>query len=194
MTANEKTVNTVTMTDGIIVEFPGKRKLQKTSIVADGGSLQVRLDFVNGETRLFTIPAELIAKFALHGAEQKLGDEISGLSDIEDCVMAIDTLIDRLYEGNWNATRESNGMAGASVLARALMEQSGKDMSVIRSFLADKTQAQKVALRQNPAIKPIVDRLEAEKAKKPSKNAIDTDALLGSLSDGIGEENDTNEA
>jgi len=182
MAATEKTVNTVTMNDGAIVEFPGKRKLQKTSVVADNGDLRIRLDFVNAEFREFTLPPELIAKFALHGAEQKLGDEISGLDDINDCVLAIDTLIDRLYEGKWNATREANGMAGASILARALVEQSGKDMSVIRAFLADKTQAQKVALRQNPAIKPIVDRLEAEKSKKPSKNAVDTDALLSSLS------------
>lgn len=186
MAAIEKTVNTVTMTDGAIVEFPGKRKLQKTSIVADNDVLQVRLDFVNGEFRLFTLPPALVATFALHGAEQKLGDEISGLDDINDCVLAIDTLIDRLYEGKWNATREANGMAGASILARALVEQSGKDMATIRTFLSDKTQAQKVALRQNPAIKPIVDRLEAEKAKKPSKNAIDTDALLGSLSGDAG--------
>ena len=93
----EPTINTVTLTDGRIVDFVGKRKLLKASEVTPDGKIQTTLDFVNGETRTFTIPDALLAKFASHGAEQKLGDEIAGVDDIEDAVMAIDDLIDRLY-------------------------------------------------------------------------------------------------
>ena len=73
----ETAIETVTMTDGRIVDFPGKRKLLKTSEVTAEGSVQVRLDFRNGQTRLFTVPGNLLTKFAAHGAEQKLGDEIA---------------------------------------------------------------------------------------------------------------------
>lgn len=186
MAKQETAVETVTMTDGRIVEFAGKRKLLKQSFIQPDGAVQVRLDFRNGETRLFTLPDNMKSQFAAHGAEQKLGDEIAGLkslnggeADIDDCVMAIDELIDRLYNGEWSIKREANGMAGTSVLARALVEHTGKSMEAIKTFLADKSQAEKVALRNNPKLKPIIERLEAEKASK--KTNVDTDAMLGEL-------------
>lgn len=175
----ETQVETVTMTDGRIVDFAGKRKLLKESSVNADGKVQVRLDFRNGETRLFTLPDALLNKFAAHGAEQKLGDEIAGLTDTEDCVLAVDELIDRLYNGEWSVKREANGMAGTSVLVRALVEHTGKTVEQIKQFLSGKSQAEKVALRNNPKIKPIVERIEAEKASK--KANVDTDAMLGEL-------------
>ena len=179
----EPTINTVTLTDGRIVDFVGKRKLLKASEVTPDGKIQTTLDFVNGETRTFTIPDALLAKFASHGVEQKLGDEIAGVDDIEDAVMAIDDLIDRLYNGEWGVARDKSGLAGASILMRALVESTGKTAEEIKKFLSDKTAAQKAALRTNPKIKPIVDRLEAEKAAKSAKkaDAVDTDALLNEL-------------
>ena len=178
-TKTETQVETVTMTDGRVVDFAGKRKLLKESSVNADGKVQVRLDFRNGETRLFTLPDNLLTKFAAHGAEQKLGDEIAGLTDTEDCVLAVDELIDRLYNGEWSIKREANGMAGTSVLVRALVEHTGKTVEQIKQFLSGKSQAEKVALRNNPKIKPIVERIEAEKASK--KANVDTDAMLGEL-------------
>lgn len=189
MTAAKKEtqIEAVTMTDGRLVDFVGKKKLLKESFVQADGSVQTRLDFRNGETRLFTIPGDMLAKFAAHGAEQKLGDEIAGLkganggeADIEDCVLAIDELIDRLYNGEWSQKREANGLAGTSVLLRALVEHTGKTPEQIKAFLQAKSQAEKTALRNNPKIKPIVERIEAEKAAKGTKS-VDTDALLGEL-------------
>ena len=179
MAKQEPTVETVTMTDGRVVDFAGKRKLLKEAVETAGGEVQIRLDFRNGETRLFTIPPAMLNKFAAHGAEQKLGDEIAGLDDIEDCVLAVDNLIDRLYNGEWGVRREANGMAGTSVLVRALVEHTGKTVEAIKAFLANKSQAEKVALRNNPKVKPIVDRIESEKAAK--KSSVDTDALLDEL-------------
>lgn len=178
----EPVINTVTMNDGRAVDFVGKRRLLKESSVTDG-RVQVRLDFINGETRTFTLPDSLLEKFAAHGAEQKLGDEIAGVEDVEDAVLAIDELIDRLYNGEWGVARDKSGLAGASILLRALVETSGKSVEEIKSFLKDKTPAQKAALRNNAKIKPVVDRLEAEKAAKTQKKAgsIDTDALLDGL-------------
>lgn len=171
-------VETVKMDDGRVVEFAGKRKLLKESLKVDGQPA-VRLDFRNGETRLFTIPAPMLEKFACHGAEQKLGDEIAGLDDIDDCVMAIDELMDRLNAGEWGVKRESNGLAGTSVLVKALVEHTKQTVDQVKTFLSKKTQAEKLALRNNPKIKPIVDRIEAEKAAKATK--VDTDSMLAEL-------------
>jgi hypothetical protein len=181
MAATPTAIETVKMDDGKIVEFAGKRKLLKTSLIDDKG-IYLRMDFRNGEVRTFTMPESLYERFAAHGAEQKFGDEIAGLDAIDDCVLAIDDLMARMEAGDWNVKREANGMAGTSVLLKALVEVTGKDVAAIKTFLADKTQAQKVALRNSPKLKPTVDRIEAEKASKGSK--VDTDALLGELDGG----------
>jgi hypothetical protein len=175
----EPVIETVTMEDGRIVDFAGKRKLLKESFVDADGAVKVRLDFRNAASRLFTVPPAMVGKFAAHGAEQKLGDEIAGLDDVEDCVLAVDELIDRLYNGEWTIKKEGNGLAGTSVLVKALCELLGKPADVIKAQLKTKSQAEKMALRNNSKVKPIVERLEAEKLSKGTK--VDTDAMLGEL-------------
>lgn len=173
-------VETVTMTDGRKVDFPGKRKLQKESFEDPHGHVHIRLDFRNGKTITYTPPKSLHNKFIAHGAEQKLGDEIAGLDDIDDAVLAVEQLAARLTgPDGWTVAREGNGLAGTSVLARALSEVKGVDIEKVKAFLATKTQAQKIALRNDPAIKPTVEKIEAEKAAKGNK--VDTAALLGEL-------------
>lgn len=178
----ESTEQVVPMNDGRTVTFAGKRKLLKESSVTADGKVVVRLDFRNGETRTFPIPDSLLTKFAAHGAEQKLGDVIAGLNDIDDAVLAVDNLIDQLSAGKWTVEREGNGMAGTSILARALAEVKNLPIATVQAFLKPKTQAEKIALRNNPSIKPVVERLEAEKAAKAKGgDAINTDALLAEL-------------
>ena len=181
----EAQVETVKMDDGRIVDFPGKRQILKSSVIDEAaGTVAVRLDFRNGETRLFTVPSALLLQFAAHGAEQKLGDEVAGLKDpatgqeasIEDKVLTIDDLCERLNKGEWNMRREGSGMAGASVLIRALCELRGKSVAEVKAFLEPKTHAEKLALREVPAVKAIIQRLEAEKASK--RPSIDGEALL----------------
>lgn len=173
----------VTMDNGEVVKFPGKRKLQKSTTISDDNfDLHTTFHFRNGEVRHFKISANaaLFAKFAAHGIEQKIGDEVAGLDDVEDMVLAIDSIIERLEKGDWTAVRESSGLAGTSVLARALMEATGKTAAQIKEFLAGKTNAEKLALRQNSKIAPIVAKLEEGK-KKRAKESVNTEALLSEL-------------
>lgn len=180
-TTNEELV---TMADGRIVTFTPKRKVAKESfVVADEATgktvVQTRLDFRNGETRLFTIPESLLYKFAAHGAEQKLGDAMSGLASVEDGVMAVDELIDRLYQGEWNASRSASEFAGASVLVRALAELKSQPIDKVRAFVKTKSQAERTALKNVPAVKAIIERIESEKVAKAG--GVNTDELLAGL-------------
>lgn len=176
----EKVVQTITMDDGRVVEFAGTRRMQKTGTIHSDGRVTVRMDFVNGETRSYNVIPELFSKFALHGAEQKLGDEIAGVDDVEDAIEAVDALIIRLEKGEWNVKRATGqGLAGASILVRALVELSGKPVSAIREQLASMTMEQKMALRKNAKLAPIIQVLEAKKnANKEKKVGIDSDSLL----------------
>lgn len=174
-------VRSVTMTDGRVVEFGAKARMLKEILDTPEGLPAIRLDFSNGETRLFQVSEALVRQFAGHGASQKLGDETAGEKDVEDAILAVDALIERLNRGEWNVTRAAgSGMSGTSVLLRALVEASGKSIEAIKPWLMARSQAEKLALRQSPDIKPIVDRLEAEKAAGVV-GKIDTAALLASL-------------
>jgi hypothetical protein len=185
--ATKTVIEKVTMTDGRVVDFAGKRKLVKEGFAGEAGDLSIRLDFRNGETRSIQLPAALISQFALHGALQKYGDETAGETDVDDMVLGIDKLDKRVQAGEWTVKREGGGMSGTSVLIKALVEYSSKTIEQVKAFLEDKSQAFKIALRnddkrQNAAgvtVKDIVTRLEAEKVSKSP--AVDTDALLAGL-------------
>lgn len=176
-------VNKIKMEDGREVEFVGKRRMLKESIFDENGHPSIRLDFRNGQTVNFRIPEELVMKFAAHGAEQKLGDEGAGYKEeeLDDQVLAIQELADRLSKGEWNVKREGGSMAGTSILMKALVEFSGsaRTPEQVKEFLKGKSQAEKLALRNSAKIKPIIERLEAERAAKTAH--VDTDALLAGL-------------
>jgi len=200
-----KVVTPVKMQDGRTVEFAGKRKLVKETIidsnkiVADGntltleeGAVAVRLDFRNGETRTFAVPIALVAKGVGHGLEQKLGDETAGVEKVEDMVMAVDDLMSQLASGNWTMVREGGGFAGASIVVRAIMEASGKSQEDVKAFLAKKLEqaaarGEKLSRKElydsfrNPNSKTgqIIKRLEEEERSKSSK--VDADQALAEL-------------
>lgn len=173
----------VTMEDGRVVEFAGKRKMLKEVLLSEteGQYPTVRFDFRNGKTRSFTVD-KLIPQFAAHGASQKIGDETAGEDDVDDMVLAVDEIIERLNQGEWAVKREGGGFAGVSILMRALMEHSGKDETTVKAFLKPKSHAEKMALRSHPPVKVIVERLEAEKAAKAAGAAkVNAGELLAAL-------------
>jgi hypothetical protein len=173
-----KEVEKVTMKDGREVEFVGKRKLLKEPII-EGTNVSVRFDFRNGETLTFASPPSLVPQFIAHGISQKIGDETAGVEDVDDMFLFVSELADTLNKGEWSTRVAGSGVAGTSVLLRALVEVTGRTIDQVKTFLTGKSQAEKMALRNSPKIKPTVDKLEAEKVAKASK--IDTDALLATL-------------
>ena len=181
-----KEVEIVTMSDGRKVEFAGKRQLLKTSVPSEEGGPAVILDFRNGASVRYQIPPTLLERFALHGAEQKLGDETAGTKDVDDMQLDVEALIERLDRGEWSIKREGGGMAGTSILLKALVEYGGKSVEEVKAYLKDKSHNDKLAMRGSTrknkhgiSRKEIVERLESEKLAKGAK--VDTDALLAGI-------------
>ena len=179
---------TVTMDDGRVLDFPETRRLIKTSAALPDGRLQVQMNYVNGESRTFTLNPAMLAQFALHGAEQKLGDEMSGIKDLDDAIEAVDQLILRLDNGEWGVTNEGgSGMAGASILARALVEVTGQPIAVVRQYLGTLDNRTKAALRLTAEVDPVIKRLEAEKVARAAARGkqavagVDTSTVLAGL-------------
>ena len=179
---------TVKMEDGTEKTFGAKQKLLKDiSIDAESGAITVIMYFKNGRIIQYTCSdPTMLLQFAGHGASQKLGDETSGIVDLDDCVLAVEELISRLDKGEWSKARTSNGMAGTSVLLAALVRMTGKPVDGIKAYLSTKSREEKTALKKNPEIKKFVDEIEAEKlAAKLEKNpnaVIDTDSMLNEIS------------
>ena len=179
-------VTTVTLEDGRSVTFTGKTKMNK-EVLADGS---VRFDFANGNTRTFDVAnSNLLLELASHGAKQKIGDETAGVADVDDMVIAVDAMLERLAKGDWSKAREAgDGFSGASVVIRAVMEAQAD----VKDFLDGKLKVaeergEKLSRKdlydsfRKPGTKTgdIIARLENEKKAKAAK--FDGDDLAAEL-------------
>lgn len=182
----------VLMNDGRTVAFAGKRKMLKTSD-NDEESATVRFDFVNGESRNVRVSLgdALLMKFVAHGISQKVGDETSGVAEVDDMILNVDNILERLQKGEWGAERGTgDGFSGASIVVRAIMEASGKDQAFVKAFLEKKlaegseaglTRQKLYASFKAPGTKTaaIISRLESERAAKDV--AVDADSALAEM-------------
>ena len=148
------------------------------------------LTFANGETitmRGDALNSDVQQYAMMHGLKQKLVDaaaisrnpETGRPATVEDKYQAVKTVYDRLLTGQWNATREGGGNAGGLLLqALCRMYAGRKTPDELKAFLADKSDAEKTALRKNPRVAQIIEDIRAEQGKAAN---IDTDELLGEL-------------
>lgn len=148
------------------------------------------LSFANG-AQLVLHPDELTGDITfaaiMHGLKQKLVDaaaisrnpETGRPATVEDKYQAVKTVYDRLLAGAWNATREGGGATGGLLLQALVRMYAGrKTVDELRAFLADKTDAEKTALRKNPRVAQIIEDIRIETGKAAN---IDTDEMLGEL-------------
>lgn len=197
----------VSMTDGRTVNFAGKRKVNKETVIDDSkitidgdivqlekDAVSIRMDFRNGETRLIALPLALLARFAGHGAEQKFGDELASPADKplseDDMVIAIDDLNAQIQAGNWGKGRAAGGggVSGASIVVQALVEATGKDLATVKAYLQKKLDSTEGLTRRalydsfrvaGTKTGEVIKRLEEAKLAKTAK--VDADAELANI-------------
>lgn len=199
------------MNDGREVEFVGKRKVLKETLLDESkiilvgdtvtlqdGAVSIRMDLRDGQTFLFPIKAKMVPQFAGHGAEQKYGDELASPASqplsYEDMALALNDLHEQLYvTESWTAEREGGGgFSGAGVVVRALMEASGKTQEEVKKFLDGKIEAAKAANQKlsrkdlydsfrNPKTKVGQIIKRLEEERLASASSVDADAALAEL-------------
>ena len=193
----------VKMEDGTTFSFPGTRQVDKSYSIDDKtGLVTWTFNFRNGAVRTFTsdeLGDGIELQGLAHGIVQKVGDEWSGVKDIEDIVLTADDIIGRLKAGEWGTVREGgDSMAGAGIVIRAICEVNGKTPEFVKAFLKGKLDAAKKAVEAgNPAAKltrqdlynsfrnpttptgKVIKRMEEEKLAKSTKvNAADVMAEM----------------
>lgn len=183
--------HTVELTDGRKVDFPGNRQIQK-EILFQGNTVAVRFDFRNGETRTYELPSSLLLQAAGHGLSQKIGDAAASEKDVDDAVLAIEKVGERIQSGEWNAAARQAGdsFSGASIVIKALAMESGKSVAEVKVFLEKKleagkdaglTRAKLYASFRNPATK-VGQRIAALQAEKDAKaSGVSGEDLLSEL-------------
>ncbi len=188
---------TVTMSDGRETKFAGKRQIDKTVMIDEAGkNVTVRFDFRNGETRSISsaeLPEITILQTLGHGLSQKCGDEAAGVEKIDDIVLGVEAMMERLKAGDWKVAREAgDSFSGASVVIKAICEVTGKSIEAVKAFLNGKLEAAKergeklsradlYASFRNPSSKTaaVIERLEREARSKNAK--ANADELLGEI-------------
>lgn len=201
----------VEMTDGRTVNFPGKRKVSKETLIDaskielagdilqfQAGALSTRMDFRNGETRTLVWPLSLIAQVAGHGGEQKSGDNLASsaanpLSE-EDMVVATEDLFSELAKGNWGKARGEGGggVAGAGIVVQAIVEATGKDVVFVKAWLQKKIDSTEGLSRKalydsfrvaGTKTGEIIKRLEEAKLAKTAK--VDANGALDEMEEAL---------
>jgi hypothetical protein len=188
---------TIEMTDGRKVDFPGKRQIQKdVTLDTNSGAVSVRFDFRNGKTLTISsveLSNETNLRSLGHGLAQKCGDETAGVKDLDDMVAAVEDMMGRLKAGDWRvASAAGDSFSGAHVVIKAVAEVTGKSAEEVKAFLQgklDKAKAAGQALSRQelyasfrkPGTKTavVIERLEAEKGSKASK--VNADDLLAEI-------------
>jgi hypothetical protein len=160
------------------------------AITADIFGHTLTLTFSNGQT--LELNAMLLAPHirdnaVLHGLKQKLVDaaafsrdpETGKSATIADKYNAVKEVFDRITspEGTWNKVREVGATATGGLLARALMQMTGKTKEAITDFLDSKTKEEISALKKNPKVAAVIAELQMESID------VDTDSLLAELTD-----------
>jgi len=167
--------------NGTTYEFSDRQKVHKDSVVTETG-IMTKFIFRNGEVREHFTPhgSAIYARAALHGLDQKFGDEFAGETDVEDCVEAFESLSERLARNEWRE-KKAEGVSGTSMLLRALIEYTGKGKEELKAALRLKTAAQKKALSAQKDIAKIIARLKAERGEKPVDQKAADDELASML-------------
>lgn len=146
--------------------------------LADGSAMQLEWA---------TVSPDIMLRLAAHGLKQKVADGAAIPRDTEtgrsatdsEKIAAMRAIFARLLLGEWSAVREGGGNIGG-LLLRALIElYPTKTREQLVEFLAGKSDKDKAALRANPKVATIIERIKAESAAI----SIDTDAMLDELAD-----------
>ena len=163
---------------------------RNATITATIDNSTLSLTFANDETltmRVDALNSDVQHYAMMHGLKQKLVDaaaisrnpETGRAASVEDKYQAVKAVFDRLLTGQWNAVREGgNGGGGLLLQALCRMYAGRKTPDELKAFLADKSDAEKTALRKNPRVAQIIEDIRAETGKVVN---IDTDELLGEL-------------
>lgn len=166
---------------GTETEVAAPKKMKMAETYHEDGRVTFRATFGNGAVHEFTLDpmAEMFARFAAHGARQKLSDAGSTKKTADEAEKAVAALIEALENGEWSCKGSGgDGEPTGGLLAKALANLYDKDLSEVQTYLAglheDTKERAKIhnALRAQPEVAAEIERIRPPKrAKKVDDSA-----------------------
>ena len=120
-------------------------------------------EFADGkvvEVALHEIPEAMQWRAMAHGLLQKGGDSYSGISNVTEARMALESTLKAIMEGDWNRRPDRIG-----ILAEALHRATGQPMDEVVRKLQSLDDKAKRELAKHDQIAVIVKEIELERAK-----------------------------
>lgn len=135
------------------------------------------------------LPADIVAKLAIHGLHQKIADAASGSKTEAEAQAAMEKALDALLEGNWTSRSAGEGVSELvrvqrSIMRKALKEALGAKSEAWAKFtgLTDAEQNAKLDenyARNEKALAPAVEReMELRAARRENNKAIKVDIAI----------------
>jgi hypothetical protein len=148
----------------------GVRQMCKKQIVRDSNGKPVAVHFLFRNKNILECPldqlvADMVIELAAHGIKQKVGDEGAKekVTTPDEFEAQARLMWQRCLDGT-AFTRMASGIETGGDLAVALAKWRGKTLAEAQEFVKGLTQGERNKLKVHDEIKPILDRIAAERA------------------------------
>lgn len=150
----------------------------KTKII-DG----VQFDFDNGETvkvLLEDMSDSMLAKLAIHGLTQKLGDSYASSVTVSEAVEKFYDTLTNLKAGVWNGGRSASA---GGIWIEAIAKATGRTMEEAKVMFDGKGEKEQKAIKKHPQVVAAKAEIDLERAQakvkaNPIKEGATVDALF----------------
>lgn len=150
-----------------------------SKVVGDGF---VRFEFADGEFLQCTLDkiasADVMARLALHGISQKVGDAYAGAESIKEARMLAEGVWRNLVSGLWAVKATRGGK-----IVEALHRITGKPIEICLEKFSGMGEDAKKSLRKHPDIKKALAEIEAERAAAIAEAAANSGEEVTDLGD-----------
>lgn len=176
--------------------------VRKSVVSTDIFGTTLTLNFITGQelsVTLDNLSPEIIKQAALHGLKQKLVDAAAIARNTDngdsatptDKYNAVKTVYDRITreDGTWNAIREGEVKHQGGIFVRAVMELTGKSKADIDAAMEGYSKEQIAALKKNPRVMDIMQRMQREEAAAAGNTGDDLLAQLAAPASDDGDDN-----
>ena len=96
-----------------------------------------------------------------HGLKQKLSDSYAGATTVMEAKQALESVLNALLSGTWNAGRSSSGGIWVEAIARA----AGRSVEEALEVWNAKSEEEQKELKKHPGIKQAKAEIDLERAK-----------------------------
>lgn len=137
--------------------------------------------FPDNSSKEYVLPdnSPLLLNFAAHGVNKKVRDLLGGAKEVDKQKELLGKLLESFAKNDWNATRNGDGKPAISILARALVQVTGKTLDEAVAYVKTLSRKQQSVARRDPRIAPVILALQKSDAKEANADGDVLEGFIG---------------